>query len=52
MTARVYWHHNGQWLIGPVTTEQAACGDSIAQNLYNTPNPAGQLWERVAERAS
>lgn len=51
MTAPVYWARSGKYLNGRVTeTEACIDGDSILRNLYQLPNPSGQLWERLAER--
>ena len=52
MTAPIFWARIGEHLTGRVREIDAPIdGDSIRSNLYQLPNPPGQLWARVAERA-
>lgn len=52
MTAPVFWARIGAQLQGRVTeTDVPIRGNSILRNLYQLPNPPGQLWERIAEQA-
>lgn len=53
MTAPVYWNRYGPHLEALVTeTDVPVQGDAIMRNVHKTASPAGQLWERLAERAS
>lgn len=53
VTAPIFWARVGEHLTGRVREIDAPIqGDAISRNLYQLPNPPGQLWERIAEGAT